>query len=76
MKVQLSGKEYVSNLEGIGFEPMPPQFFLSIICTQWGCRWWAHMYEARGGGPTWRRAAGKGGPAQLKWGGLDRVCRR
>jgi hypothetical protein len=28
MKVQLSGKEYVSNLEGLGFDPMLPHFFL------------------------------------------------
>jgi hypothetical protein len=60
MKVQLSGKEYVSNLVGLGFEPMLPHFFLSIIYARWrwtwrahvveGQGWWAHVEEARGGG--------------------------
>jgi hypothetical protein len=43
--VQLSGKEYVSNLEGLEFEPMLSHFFLSIICADGG----------GGGGPTWKR---------------------
>jgi hypothetical protein len=45
MKVQLSGKEYKSNLEGFGFEPMLDTFFSQLSApdgvvgphgTQWG----------------------------------------
>jgi hypothetical protein len=61
MKVLLSDKECVSNLEGLGFEPMLPHFFLSIIYTRWGWRWWTHVKEARDGGPMWQRAADRGG---------------
>jgi hypothetical protein len=47
--VQLSGKEYVYNLEGLRFEPMFPHFFMIN-----------YLYGAGGGGPTWRRADGRG----------------
>jgi hypothetical protein len=30
MEVQLSGKEYVSNLEGLGFKPMLLHFFYQL----------------------------------------------
>jgi hypothetical protein len=33
MKVQLGGKEYISNLVGLGFKPMLVHFFLLIICV-------------------------------------------
>jgi hypothetical protein len=47
MKVQLSGKEYVSNLEGLGFNPMLPHFFLiNYLCLM---GWWAHMAVGGGG---------------------------
>jgi hypothetical protein len=47
MKVQLSGKEYVSNLEGLGFDPMLPHFFLiNYLCLM---GWWAHMAVGGGG---------------------------
>jgi hypothetical protein len=41
MKVQLSGKEYVSNTEGLGFKPMLSHFLISYV-------------PPIGGGPTWR----------------------
>jgi hypothetical protein len=60
MKVQLSGKEYVSNLEGIGFEPMAPQFFYQLSAPNGGA----------GGGPTCMRRGvvdphGGGRPARV-----------
>jgi hypothetical protein len=61
MKVQLIGKKYHSNLEGLGFKPMFSCFFLSIICVRWEWRWRAHVEEARGGGGTWRRASDRVG---------------
>jgi hypothetical protein len=41
MKVQHSGKEYVSNLEGLGFEHMLPHFFLINYVRPMG--WWAYV---------------------------------
>jgi hypothetical protein len=71
MTVQLSGKEYVSNLVGLGFELMLSHIFLSnylrLIGVQVagqcgrGAGWWAQVEEVWGGGPMWRRAAGRGG---------------
>jgi hypothetical protein len=49
MKVQISGKEYVSNLEGLGFESMLPHFFRPM-------RW-----RGKGGRPT-RKRTGVVGP--------------
>jgi hypothetical protein len=45
MKVHLSGKEYVCNLEGFGFEPMLPHFFYQLFAPD----------GDGGGGPTWMR---------------------
>jgi hypothetical protein len=43
MKVQLGGKEYVSNLEGLGFKHMLSHFFYQLSTPD----------EGGGGGPMW-----------------------
>jgi hypothetical protein len=55
MKVQLSGKEYVSNLVGLGFEPMLPHFFYQLSTPDGGGRGGPMWWRGRGGGPTWKR---------------------
>jgi hypothetical protein len=44
--VQLGGQEYVSKLEGLGFELMLPHFFFEKLSPPNG---------GEGGGPTWKR---------------------
>jgi hypothetical protein len=51
MKVQLSGKEYVSNLESLGFKPMLSHIFFINYLRQMGVEG-AHMEEGCGGGHT------------------------
>jgi hypothetical protein len=56
--VQLCGKEYVSNLEGLGFKPMLPYFFNQLSTPDGG----------GGGEPTWWRATGRsGGDHHADW---------
>jgi hypothetical protein len=57
--VQLGGQEYVSKLEGLGFELMLPHFFFEKLSPPNG---------GEGGGPTWKRCGvvgprGEGRPA-------------
>jgi hypothetical protein len=50
MKVQLIGKKYHSNLEGLGFKPMLSCFFYQLSASD----------GSGGGEPTWKRL-GEGG---------------
>jgi hypothetical protein len=49
MKVQLSGKEYVSNLESLGFKPMLSHIFFINYLRQMGVEG-AHVEEGCWGG--------------------------
>jgi hypothetical protein len=46
MQLWFSGKEYVSNLEGLRFEPMLWHFFINYLPPM---GWWAHMAVGGGG---------------------------
>jgi hypothetical protein len=63
--VQLDGKDYVSNLVGLGFDPLLPHFFLDQLS----------VLDGGGGGETmWR--SGRGGVPTWKWRGLADPCGR
>jgi hypothetical protein len=68
VKVQLSGKDYVSDLVGLRFEPQLLHFYLiNYLCPmvwRWrayvveGQGWPAHVVASWGGRPTWKRVWG------------------
>jgi hypothetical protein len=78
VKVQLGGKDYVSNLVSFGFEPQLPHFFLINYLCPMVWRWRTHVAVGRGGRPMWRlvrvvgplgRGCGAGGTTwKTTWG--------
>jgi hypothetical protein len=61
MKEQLGGKEYISCLVGLGFEPIFVHFFYQLSAPNGGGGGGPMWWRGRGGGAMWRRAVG-GGP--------------
>jgi hypothetical protein len=67
--MQLTGKEYVSNLVGLGFKPQLPHFFLINYLRPMVWKWRTHVAEGQGW-PAYV-AEGQGWPTHVAagWGG-------
>jgi hypothetical protein len=61
MKVELDGKEYISNLVGLGSNSYLYNFFDQLSTSDRGGDGGPMRQRGRGGGPMWRRPAGSGG---------------